>query len=720
MNHCHPNRIGLLAVLILVGVEAAPSAAPVPDGSYLATESWSFTITYPDGHRRSGSGTESGVILISGGGSYSLLNRSGVPYSPAPTARTLVNSGGSQYTVTGDYPVRYFSAASPTVLYLPLTAFVVPVQLEGDGVNYSLFNPSALVSSGALGTLTAGINGNVSYQGQNATFSAYSTTSLTASGGAPVIEQTPQPLVLQAGGSGMLSVLASGAPPLAYQWSRDGVDIPGATGSQYAFASFAASQSGTYRIRVSNGQGTTTSAPTSVALGGQVVVSYTNASPISLDPNAYLASPYPAAITVSGQPGSLTKVRATLRNLSITTARSADILMVGPGGQNVLLMSDVSYWRNKGVSGATLTFDDAAAASLPGSGSSDILTGTYRPSDYRAGLFADTFPAPAPQLADGQHGSLLSAFNGLNPNGTWSLYAVTVDDPGQIAGGWSLELTFTVPVVVNQPPTLSALTDQLVSPEGTTGPLPFTISDPETAAGALTLAATSSDTLLVPVGGVSFGGSAGSRTVTVTPAAGRTGFARITVTVSDGTNTAAQTFNLTVAQVPAFAIHPTNLTVFRTNVASVMPATFSATATGTPPLSYQWFLNGNALTNATNATLVLPDGRFAMEGSYHVRVSNIGGSSLSSNATLTVRSPRQLSSLQRRVDGTVQLTLTDPDATPFTAAHVARFEVQVCTNLATAVWIPLPTALTATNGALTLSDADGPLHPRRFYRVVEK
>ncbi len=99
---------------------------------------------------------------------------------------------------------------------------------------------------------------------------------------------------------------------------------------------------------------------------------------------------------------------------------------------------------------------------------------------------------------------------------------------------------------VNNPPTISDVPNQLTSPGTAVGPVPFAIEDEETPADALTLSTASSDTALVPVGNIVFGGSGANRTVTVTPAAGMTGYATITITVDDGTDTASDAFVLTV------------------------------------------------------------------------------------------------------------------------------------------------------------------------------
>jgi len=64
--------------------------------------------------------------------------------------------------------------------------------------------------------------------------------------------------------------------------------------------------------------------------------------------------------------------------------------------------------------------------------------------------------------------------------------------------------------------------------------------------------------------------------------------------------------------------------------------TFSVSANGGAPLSYQWFFNGNPLAKATNMSLTLNNVQFANNGNYSVRVTNLLSSAFSSNASLTV------------------------------------------------------------------------------------
>lgn len=71
-------------------------------------------------------------------------------------------------------------------------------------------------------------------------------------------------------------------------------------------------------------------------------------------------------------------------------------------------------------------------------------------------------------------------------------------------------------------------------------------------------------------------------------------------------------------------------------------ATFTATATGAAPLSYQWYRDGIAVPGATEPTLDLAAVGEADAGDYTVEVNNAFGRALSGPATLTVLSPARI------------------------------------------------------------------------------
>jgi hypothetical protein len=145
------------------------------------------------------------------------------------------------------------------------------------------------------------------------------------------------------------------------------------------------------------------------------------------------------------------------------------------------------------------------------------------------------------------------AFGGSGANRTVTVNAgaqagtsgvtVWVRDPG----GQSNSTAFAVTVLpANTAPVISGLARTNTLVNVATPAMPFTVGDAETPAANLTLSASSANPALVPTGNVVFGGSGSNRTVTVTPAPGQTGVAPITVTVSDGANTASTVFPVMV------------------------------------------------------------------------------------------------------------------------------------------------------------------------------
>ncbi len=74
----------------------------------------------------------------------------------------------------------------------------------------------------------------------------------------------------------------------------------------------------------------------------------------------------------------------------------------------------------------------------------------------------------------------------------------------------------------------------------------------------------------------------------------------------------------------------------------------SATATGSPSPSFQWFKNGAPVSGATNNTLLLSSVGSIDRGAYSVVISNSAGSVVSSSAILTVNPASALTNLSIR------------------------------------------------------------------------
>ena len=184
----------------------------------------------------------------------------------------------------------------------------------------------------------------------------------------------------------------------------------------------------------------------SAIVGTTVLPQFANSDIIILPlPDSGGATPYPASIVVSGATAAVQKVTVTLRGLNHDFPDDMDILLVGPQGQAVVLMSDSG--SDNPIFDATVTFDDQALEFVPDT-TPTIVSGSYRPANHPPA--GEIFPAPAPS---GPYSEELSTFVGSDPNGVWSLYVIddALDNgssatPGFIADGWTLNITAAEPL----------------------------------------------------------------------------------------------------------------------------------------------------------------------------------------------------------------------------------------------------------------------------------
>jgi hypothetical protein len=87
-----------------------------------------------------------------------------------------------------------------------------------------------------------------------------------AQSGPPLIAFQPTSRAADSGNSIKLSVVASGAAPLKYQWQFNGADISGATSSRFTLLAAQVSNGGNYSVSISNALGAVTSRVASVTV----------------------------------------------------------------------------------------------------------------------------------------------------------------------------------------------------------------------------------------------------------------------------------------------------------------------------------------------------------------------------------------------------------------------------------------------------------------------
>jgi subtilisin-like proprotein convertase family protein len=217
-------------------------------------------------------------------------------------------------------------------------------------------------------------------------------------------------------------------------------DSPAPTGSA-TFASVfnGSSANGAWKLYVVDDLGGDTGSISSWCLTITTDASFCNPEAITINDDS-AGSPYPSEILVSGLSGLITKVTVSINGLQHSFPTDVDLLLVGPGGQNLVVLSGAGSFPTT-FNPANVTFDDDAATSLSG----PIISGTYKPTDNVAG--GATFPPPAPgspqESAPAGSATFASVFNGSSANGTWQLYVIdtAAGDSGNISGGWCLTIT---------------------------------------------------------------------------------------------------------------------------------------------------------------------------------------------------------------------------------------------------------------------------------------
>ncbi|HAV63985.1 MAG TPA: hypothetical protein DCY13_16665 [Verrucomicrobiales bacterium] len=215
-------------------------------------------------------------------------------------------------------------------------------------------------------------------------------------------------------------------------------------------------------------------------------------------------------------------------------------------------------------------------------------------------------------------------------------FTYVIRDPGGLLATGQVSVAVSP---VNDRPTISALGNRTINEDTTTGAISFTVADVDHSAAALTVSGASSNSALVPPANIVFGGSGSARTVSVSPAPDQSGFATITVTVSDGSLTASSSFVLTVQPVNDAPV------VFAGADATVtLPASLSLNGSvsddGQPAVPGSWTAQWSATSGPGAATFASPTSpatlvSFSAAGTYILKLTASDGQ-LSSSDELTV------------------------------------------------------------------------------------
>lgn len=189
-----------------------------------------------------------------------------LPTGVAADGNTVFVADTSNNLIRRAVPVS--QAGLPTISLQPLDqevsvgqAITFRVSVAGSGVGYQWLRNGLPLSGATSATYTiasaqlsdvASFSVRVSGGGGSVDSSAGNLSVLPLGSGPIVLTARPVSLHVETGSPATFSVTASGSG-LAYQWLKNGTNVPGATSSTYTIASAQAGDVGTYTVRISSG-----------------------------------------------------------------------------------------------------------------------------------------------------------------------------------------------------------------------------------------------------------------------------------------------------------------------------------------------------------------------------------------------------------------------------------------------------------------------------------
>lgn len=608
-----------------------------------------------------------------------------------------------------------------------------------DGNGYYVATLVSATASGTAHLTTAGKSGMTS-QSTNAIALAgdvvrYDFLLNTPTPAPPTIVKQPRHRTIFAGESAHFAVVANGSPAPGYQWRFNGTNLPGATQAAITFSTVAFNQAGDYSVVLTNSHGAVTSAVATLSVHAPVQMGgwQTNwmLAPYSRPYLTTNSLPMQRGLALNPATQHLLLVnREPLQVPVLDATTGADLHQLSTdgisGGTYPLLMIGVAndgavYAGNLTVAGATTDFKLYRWANdEPNTLPTLAFSGDPGASDNQR--WGDTLAVRGAgantQILLGSRAanvvSILTTTDGLN----FTTRKITVADADP-AGPFGLGIAFGTGNTFWGKATSQNLRQVSFNLAAGTG---ITIRNHGAPEFPNTLAPLGVHTVLNLLGIINVGATENQFRLydlaSVAPTQIATAnFASDNSNLGSGTGGVAFDYDrvyalganngiialqlLPAAIPPTIVADPVNRSVkVGTNV------TFTASASGTAPLAYQWQFNTTNLPGATSNVLALTGVDWPNGGQYALVVTNIAGSVTSAPALLTILppDPAHIDSVVLLPDGRLEFSAS---------GDMGHYSVEVSTNLFD--WTEL-TIAPNTNGTFFWFDYTTDA-PQQFFRV---
>ena len=579
------------------------------------------------------------------------ITGAGAPTAPTITTQPLgtnVLAGRSAtFTVVagGSAPLAYFWLKNGAAL--------------PNGGNVSGANTAALT----LTNIATADAANYSVLVSNSVGSVTSSTAALVISSPPTISTQPVSQSLVAGNPAQFTVIAGGATPLAYHWLKNGAvlasggNVTGSTTATLSLATVSSADAANYSVIVTNSSGSITSSIATLTV---------------LSPPAIVTPPASAAVS-AGNNASFTVTASGTGPLSYQWLKNGVALANG---------GNVTGSTTATLSLATVSSADAANYSVIVNNSSGSITSAIASLTVLLPPVILTQPASA-SISAGSNVSFTVTASGTAPlSYQWLKNGAALANGGNVSGAttptlslatissadaanYSVIVTNSVGSVTSGNATLTLLSAAIAI---TTQPASATVAQGGPVGLSVTASSTSALSYQWLKNGLIISGAISNALNFSAVSTNDAGNYSVIITNSSTSITSAIA-TLTVLLPPAIVTQPAGASVVAGSQVS-----FTVTASGTAPLSYQWLKNGAALANggnvsgATTATLSLTSVSATDAANYSLTVTNSVGSITSSPASLIVSTPpiivTQPVSLSLVAGSTAQFTVTAGGSAP--------------------------------------------------------
>lgn len=554
------------------------------------------------------------ALTACGGGKIGAIASPPPVFTTQPADVTVVAGSTGSFTASASgSPTYQWVRSGVAISGASSASYTTPATTPAD--NNGVFSVTAQNSAGAVNSAFATLHVN------------YAT-----------ITTNPIDVAVASGQKATLTVAASGSGTLAYQWTKAGSPISGATTATYSIAAAGLTDSAPYACTVTSSLNGTTATATSTV--GHLAV-LTAAPAITMQPvDLTVVNGSPATFSVvadnalsyqwfkSDGKNNLPLAGATAATLAIASSNGGDdnaaftVAVTNPAGTTISVPAKlhVNYLRVATQPQGAVVAEGGAFTLSPTLATSGAVT--YQWSKVGAGAIpgatSATYALPSVALADAGIYSCayVSTLNGTTVTG--------VSDPAQLQ-------------VVGRP----QINGQPVGGTYIVGnPLTLKVDATQVGSGNMAyqwyLGTTPLHDVLAATGVTAVTGSQLASLYIQSLASTDTGdyTCKITNTYRGVAATAtSQTVHLQVNGSPVITVQPAS-----TTVNAGRPASFIVTAQGPGTLTYKWFRGATAIDNSNSPTYTLPTTTVSDSGAtFHCVVSNgTQPDATSQTATLTV------------------------------------------------------------------------------------